>query len=88
MTITPRIFGRYGCNDCGGTFHAQHGPTMDGDELRCERCDHAELFTRPAPSHKVCPRCQGAMQTGLEPMCPRCGSRAVIFIVPGNFFDY
>jgi len=80
-----RIFARFGCNDCGASFHSQHGPAEGLSELRCELCDHSELVNGVAP--KSCVKCGGAMKQGLDPMCPRCGLRNTLVLVPGMFFD-
>jgi len=80
-----RIFARFGCDDCGASFHAQHGPAELLQEWRCEQCDHSELADGRAP--QPCAKCSGAMKQGLDPMCPRCGSRNTLVVVPGMFFD-
>jgi hypothetical protein len=84
-----RIFGRFGCDDCGATFHAQHGAAPGLEELRCERCDESVLVERNGAvlENRPCAKCDGTMKAGLEPMCPRCNSRSVKFLIPGMFFD-
>jgi hypothetical protein len=81
-----RIFARFGCNDCGASFHTEHGPVETRQELRCEACDEAVLTERQAEA-VACKKCGGAMKPGLDPMCPRCGSRNTLVVVPGMFFD-